>query len=69
MPTTTTARQTTTRLHVSLNVRDLERSVRFYETLFDTAPTKLRADYANFELASPAVLLALNWIYLLAVGR
>jgi catechol 2,3-dioxygenase-like lactoylglutathione lyase family enzyme len=37
------------RFHISLNVTDLERSVRFYEILFDRPPAKQRDDYAKFE--------------------
>ncbi len=48
-----------TRVHVNLNVRDLDRSVAFYRTLFGAEPSKTRADYANFRLDSPALHLAL----------
>jgi catechol 2,3-dioxygenase-like lactoylglutathione lyase family enzyme len=48
------------RIHISLDVQNLEQSVAFYRTLFDAEPTKLRDDYAKFEPAEPAVNLALN---------
>jgi catechol 2,3-dioxygenase-like lactoylglutathione lyase family enzyme len=48
-----------TRIHVSLGVSDLDRSVAFYSTLFGAEPTKRREDYANFRLDEPALHLAL----------
>ena len=48
-----------TRVHVSLNVSDLDQSVAFYGTLFGTEPSKTRDDYANFRLETPALHLAL----------
>ena len=52
--------ETSTRVHVSIAVRDLERSRSFYETLLGAAPTKVRPGYARFEVADPPVHLALN---------
>lgn len=54
--TTTTA---TPRVHINRIVRDLDRAVTFYETLFGVAPTKRRADYANWRLDAPGLHLAL----------
>ena len=48
------------RIHISLNVTDLDASVRFYETLFGVAPSKRRPGYAKFEPPAPALNLALN---------
>ena len=48
------------RLHVALNVSDLETSKRFYELLLGTAPSKQRPRYAKFEPADPSVNLTLN---------
>ena len=48
------------RIHISLNVSDLEASVAFYERLFDAPVTKRRPDYANFRLDTPPVHLALQ---------
>lgn len=48
------------RLHVALNVSDLERAKRFYEVLFGESPSKERPRYAKFEPADPSVNLALN---------
>lgn len=49
-----------TRMHVALNVADLDRSVAFYTTLFGCEPTKLRDDYAKFMLAAPDLVFSLN---------
>lgn len=51
---------TSQRIHISLNVRNLEVSVPFYMVLFDQVPIKMRPDYAKFELESPALNLTLN---------
>ncbi len=48
------------RIHMGLAVRDLERSKRFYQTLFGAAPTKERPGYAKFEPSEPSVNLSLN---------
>ncbi len=48
------------RLHVALNVSNLESSKQFYETLFGIAPTKERPHYAKFEPQDPSVNLTLN---------
>ena len=48
------------RMHVHLNVEDLDRSVRFYRTLFGAAPDKLKSDYAQWMLDEPAVNFALS---------
>jgi catechol 2,3-dioxygenase-like lactoylglutathione lyase family enzyme len=48
------------KLHVSLDVKNIDESIRFYSTLFDMQPTKLRPGYAKFDADFPAVNLALN---------
>ncbi|MEM6689977.1 MAG: ArsI/CadI family heavy metal resistance metalloenzyme [Planctomycetota bacterium] len=48
------------RLHVALNVSNLETSKRFYELLFGVAPSKERPRYAKFEPTDPSVNLTLN---------
>lgn len=51
---------TESRIHMGLAVKDLERSVAFYSSLFGQGPTKTRPRYAKFEVAEPPVNLALN---------
>jgi catechol 2,3-dioxygenase-like lactoylglutathione lyase family enzyme len=46
--------------HVSLNVRDVDAAVAFYESFFGTPAHKRRPGYANFDLAEPPLKLALN---------
>ena len=48
------------RLHVSLAVKDLDQSVRFYSTLFAAAPTVLKQDYAKWMLDDPRVNFAIS---------
>jgi catechol 2,3-dioxygenase-like lactoylglutathione lyase family enzyme len=48
------------RFHLSLDVENLDASVRFYSALLDSPPTKLKPGYAKFDLESPAINLALQ---------
>ena len=48
------------RLHVSLAVTDLERSIDFYSTLFGTDPTVHRPGYAKWMLEDPRVNFVLD---------
>ena len=47
------------RVQLALNVTDLDAAVGFYSALFGTEPHKLRAGYANFEVADPPLKLVL----------
>lgn len=46
--------------HLSLNVANVEASTRWYETFLGVSAHKRRPGYANFDLAAPALKLALN---------
>jgi len=48
------------KLHISLDVESVEKSVVFYSTLFGAEPTKLKSGYAKFDLESPAVNLTMQ---------
>lgn len=48
------------KLHISLDVENVEESVRFYSLLFNSAPTKLKPGYAKFDLDQPAVNLTMQ---------
>jgi catechol 2,3-dioxygenase-like lactoylglutathione lyase family enzyme len=48
------------KMHLSINVTDLERSLAFYEAFFGTAPHKVRPGYANFDLDEPPLKFAMN---------
>jgi catechol 2,3-dioxygenase-like lactoylglutathione lyase family enzyme len=52
--------ETAVKMHLSLNVRDVARSVAFYEAFFGAPPHKQRPGYANFDLATPPLKFALN---------
>ena len=46
--------------HVSINVRNVATSIDFYRKLFGIEPSKVRTGYAKFDVAEPALTLALN---------
>lgn len=50
---------TTSRVHIGLEVEDVEASVAFYRVLFTTEPSKTRPGYAKFEPVDPPVNLSL----------
>lgn len=50
------------RIHIALNVTDLNRSRDFYQLLFGVSPSKERSDYVKFEPEDPSVNLALNQV-------
>lgn len=43
------------RLHVSINVSDLDKSIEFYSLLFGDQPTVKKSDYAKWMLDDPRV--------------
>lgn len=47
------------RPHISLDVRDIAKSVAFYEKVFGMKPQKQVADYAKFDLKAPALNFSL----------
>lgn len=48
------------RMHVALNCSNLEKSIEFYEHFFGLEPSKVKDNYAKFELDQPALHLSLN---------
>ena len=48
------------RPHLALTVRDVERSIPFYEALFGVAPEKRKDGYAKFSVREPALNFTLN---------
>lgn len=48
------------RFHVHVSVDDLARSIRFYSTLFGTAPAVQKHDYAKWMLDDPRVNFAIS---------
>ncbi|PYQ29325.1 MAG: glyoxalase/bleomycin resistance/dioxygenase family protein [Acidobacteria bacterium] len=52
--------------HVSVNVRNVERSVAFYTKMLGIEPSKVRTGYAKFDVQNPPLNLALNEVPQLA---
>ncbi len=50
----------TPKIHVALNVNNLEESLKFYRALWGIEPAKVRIGYAKFDVADPPVNLTLN---------
>lgn len=48
------------RLHVHVSVRDLDASIRFYNTLFAQEPAVVKPDYAKWMLDDPKVNFAIS---------
>ncbi len=48
------------RFHVHVNVDQLDRSIRFYTTLFGVGPSVLKPDYAKWMLDDPRVNFAIS---------
>ena len=52
--------------HISINVRNVDRSVAFYRLLLGIEPSKVRTGYAKFDVHNPPLNLALNEVPQLA---
>ncbi|MEX0729528.1 MAG: ArsI/CadI family heavy metal resistance metalloenzyme [Aquisalimonadaceae bacterium] len=48
------------RLHISVNVRDLRQAVDFYRVFFGVNPVKVKQGYAKFDLNEPPLNFSLN---------
>ena len=46
--------------HISIRVRDVEKSIDFYRKLFGIEPSKIRAGYAKFDVTNPPLNFSLN---------
>jgi catechol 2,3-dioxygenase-like lactoylglutathione lyase family enzyme len=46
--------------HVSINVRNVEKSIDFYRRMLGVEPSKVRTGYAKFAVENPPLNLALN---------
>jgi extradiol dioxygenase family protein len=56
------------KLHLSLDVKNVDESVAFYCALFNTPPTKVKPGYAKFDLETPAVNLTLQQASFCCIG-
>ncbi len=54
--------------HVSINVRNVERSIDFYRKMLGIEPSKVRTGYAKFDVQNPPLNLALNEVPTLAAS-
>jgi catechol 2,3-dioxygenase-like lactoylglutathione lyase family enzyme len=48
------------KVHVSVNVRNVEKSIDFYRRMLGIEPSKVRTGYAKFDVENPPVNLTLN---------
>jgi catechol 2,3-dioxygenase-like lactoylglutathione lyase family enzyme len=48
------------RFHIHVGVKDLDKSVQFYSTLFGQRPAKLKEDYAKWMLEDPRINFAIS---------
>ena len=48
------------KVHVALNVSDVNRSTQFYQAMFGLEPVKLKPGYAKFDVSEPPLNLTLN---------
>jgi catechol 2,3-dioxygenase-like lactoylglutathione lyase family enzyme len=46
--------------HISINVRNIEKSIAFYRSMLGIEPSKVRTGYAKFDVQNPPLNLALN---------
>jgi catechol 2,3-dioxygenase-like lactoylglutathione lyase family enzyme len=51
---------TTLKAHVAINVKDAQRSIQFYRTMYGIEPAKVRHGYAKFDLINPPLNFSLN---------
>ncbi|MFD5853296.1 ArsI/CadI family heavy metal resistance metalloenzyme [Cytobacillus pseudoceanisediminis] len=48
------------KVHVGINVMDLNQSIEFYSKVFNAEPVKVKEDYAKFLLEDPGLNFTLN---------
>lgn len=48
--------------HLSINVSNVENSIKFYKKMFGTEPVKVRGDYAKFDIANPPLNFTMNQV-------
>lgn len=46
------------RMHVSLYVSDLQKSIEFYNSFFGVTPTKIKPAYAKYVLENPSLIIS-----------
>ncbi len=48
------------RAHLSINVKNIKKSVEFYSSVFGVTPQKQTSDYAKFDLQEPALNFSMH---------
>ncbi|MCP3739407.1 ArsI/CadI family heavy metal resistance metalloenzyme [Rossellomorea sp. BNER] len=48
------------KMHVGINVTNLEESIEFYQKVFNLEPVKVKEDYAKFLMEDPGLNFTLN---------
>jgi catechol 2,3-dioxygenase-like lactoylglutathione lyase family enzyme len=48
------------KMHVGINVTDVNNSIEFYSKVFNVEPVKVKSDYAKFLLKNPSLNFTLN---------
>jgi len=48
------------RLHLHLSVPDLDQGIKFYSAIFASQPSKVKSDYAKWQLDDPRVNFAIS---------
>ncbi|MFD2168423.1 ArsI/CadI family heavy metal resistance metalloenzyme [Tumebacillus lipolyticus] len=48
------------RMHLAINVKSLEANLQFYKAFFGAEPTKVKENYAKFELNNPPLHFSMN---------
>ena len=46
--------------HLAINVREIGKSIEFYQKMFGIAPSKVRQGYAKFDVQNPPLNFTLN---------
>ena len=49
---------TTPKTHIGLYVSNIDKTISFYTKFFGIKPTKVKSDYAKFELESPSLVIS-----------
>ena len=52
----------TLKAHLAINVKDVTRSIDFYQRMLGIDPSKVRTGYAKFDVANPPLNLTLNQV-------
>lgn len=54
--------------HLAINVREVGKSVEFYQKMFGIAPSKVRQGYAKFDVQNPPLNFTLNEVQFADAG-